>query len=201
MKKENRNSSTILLSMLAFTDAMTAILITVKNITPHLDIFGGDDAIFQELNYFSLFRYEWSVNYPGCVVYNFVFYLSLAFHLMSVLLTMGLCVQKTTAMIFPIWVNTNVSRRLWLHWGIASCLVPFIVYFLIFWFLQIRLQSRNGTCCWMANGQPTSHYIVSFIESIMYVLSLFIIMICTLIISCKLTCLRRSQQRTDSVAT
>ena len=87
--------------------------------------------------------------FPHCAVFNVLDDLSYAFHMMSVLETTLLCIQKTVVIRFPLWGRTHLTTKN----SIISALVGVICA--LFSFIPTTIlgtsemfKDDNGSCCY-----------------------------------------------------
>ena len=147
---------TVLLSALAITDSLTVLCATLPNFIAYY-------FYYHDLDHTDDINLIWNRKYPDCVVFNVVDDCAYAFHIMSVLLTTLLCVQKAVVMNFPIWakrhVNTQSSFR-----GILIVILVSIPIFVPYTYsgLSEIFQGNSGGCCYSENHIFVTNMIDSY---------------------------------------
>ncbi|VDI37654.1 Hypothetical predicted protein [Mytilus galloprovincialis] len=111
LQKENRTPVTLLLSALAMSDATASILMTIPKCIAY-QIYGN------QIDYTGIMPGWYIFDYPQCIMYSFLYELKYTFHFVSVLITTLLCLQKTAALLFPMWSKRHLSNTA-IHFGIV----------------------------------------------------------------------------------
>lgn len=147
LRRQNRTPVTILLSFLAITDSLTSLFAVIPN-------FSGQYLFSDELRYVKNgiaheSGFIWNRRFPHCAVFNILDDLSYAFHMMSVLVTTLLCIQKTVVIRFPLWGKTHLTTKT----SIISALVVVICALVLFIPTTIlgtseMFKGDNGSCCY-----------------------------------------------------
>ena len=88
------------------------------------------------------------MEYPVCVIHYCMSQLSDSFHLVSVLLTSFLGLQKLLVVAFPLWSQTTITIKQ----SIIACLICFIFAMVINIprMFVVSLGSANGTTCYIS---------------------------------------------------
>lgn len=180
-KKESRSPATLLLSLLAFTDTMTALLITVPDMAPYFDfydLFNGD-----------LYRW-WSPEFPYCIIYMSALLARRAFHFVSVLITMMLCLQKTMALCVPILSKIHLKNRFWSICLIIVTITSVVAFSVILFEENHRFHFVENFCFFNLNTTSLSIILINYW---IYYCSVIVIMTtCTVYLTVKLACPIRS---------
>ncbi|CAC5410380.1 unnamed protein product [Mytilus coruscus] len=103
LQKENRTPVTLLLSALAVSDTTAAILMTIPKCIAY-QIYGN------QIDYRRIMPYWYIFDFPQCIMYFLLHELKYTFHFVSVLITTLLCLQKTAALLFPMWSKRHLSN-------------------------------------------------------------------------------------------
>ncbi|CAC5364256.1 unnamed protein product [Mytilus coruscus] len=122
--KDNRTPVTIILSALAVSDTITAILMAL----PVFIVYQQD---YHHITYMDAVLLIYMFTYPQCAVYGTGLDVKYLFHFISVLMTLVLCLQKTVALLFPICNRRYLSSKM----SALTCL--FILIFSITLFSPI----------------------------------------------------------------
>lgn len=122
--KKIRTPSTILMQGLAVADGITALC--TYGMEPIFNLFyenideRGSPSVVTTYSYTHGYEIEISIEetqnlvdlkYPYCVVHYCLSHLADNFHLVSVLLTTSLGIQKILALALPIWTRINITNR------------------------------------------------------------------------------------------
>lgn len=195
IQKDQRSPVTVILSALALSDTLGAIVMSVPALVSYVQnyhhIYYDDTMPLAYVFYF---------NYPQCAVYNFLANIKHCFHLISVLITSLLCLIKTSALLFPMWSNRYLTSK------VSALICLFILLFSLALFSPILkvafyYENVNGMCC--GNSLLTPYfkhtYMYMYLTSnICICLACLVVFACTIYISCKLTILRRNLPWTDN---
>lgn len=100
MKNKNRVSVSILLSVLAFSDGCTALSFSITDNLPYISYHEFEGILVQRTR---------KPDFTECVVYALLSTMKAAFHI-SVLHTMTLCIQRSTA-IFTFCEKQNLFKN------------------------------------------------------------------------------------------
>ena len=193
LRKEIISPSTILLTGLAFSDTMSAICVFLPK---H---FG---FLFNQLEYISSDNSTPIIvsKYPFC---GFIFWMDSvlisAFHLISLMLTTFLTLQKTFVIAFPLrtkrFINKN-SSRVCVICTFITLLVVYIVYGSMFKFHK----GNNNVCEIRFESWVTDYFFkyTFYLASIIYISATILLTLCSLYIFTKLTRYRPELQKTQS---
>ncbi|VDI37656.1 Hypothetical predicted protein [Mytilus galloprovincialis] len=139
LQKENRTPVTLLLSALAISDATAAILMTIPKCIAY-QIYGN------QIDYSGIMPGWYIFDYPQCIMYSFLYELKYTFHFVSVLITTLLCLQKTAALLFPMWSKRHLSNTVSVVCSVCIVIFCFGIFTPILYdsFLMEEIQ---GSCC------------------------------------------------------
>ncbi|CAC5404473.1 unnamed protein product [Mytilus coruscus] len=196
LQKQNISPVTVLLIFLAVSDSITAVIMSVLNLFVFVTAKSNFDFKGDKLRY--------KMPYPLCIYVNIAYTVGRAFHFTSVLLTATLCLQKAIVFISPFTNRFNTRKSM-----IISCLI--IVVSIILYIPEaifrygIFGKKRNGYC---NNTDKELERITSklnewfwWIIFVIYILMLISVLLSTIYICFKLTCLRRNLPWKDTTVT
>ncbi|CAG2253892.1 unnamed protein product [Mytilus edulis] len=195
IQKENRTPVTVLLSALAIYDSMTALLMNVLTLIAYQK-YGHHVHTYDEGQRWFL------LDISECLLHIVTYGLIHSFHFVSILLTTLLCLQKTVALLFPMWSKSHIRNR---RNAIFSITI-FIFCFCIFTALisvekPAFTEPINGRCCidleYVNHGYDVNLYLYTIVTGCT-VLACLVVIVCTIYITCKLTIMRRNLPWTDS---
>lgn len=190
LRKEVASPSTLILAGLAFTDEIAAICLFLPK---HLGFLSG------QLEY----GYDYNETipilskYPYC---RFLFWMDSvlisAFHLISLVLTTLLALQKSVAILFPIRSKRFLKKRtsvVLVLLSITTLLTVYIPYGLMFDF-----HEENDFCILSYDSWVSERFFqdIFFLATFIYMSSIVLQTICSIYISCKLTCCDSDLQKT-----
>ncbi|CAG2251629.1 unnamed protein product [Mytilus edulis] len=147
-RKENRSPVTVLLSVLAVTDSLTAFSTTIIDLCGYYVFHDDINLVLKSTNlHYTIFM--WNRKYPACVVFHVLDDLAYVCHMSSVLVTTLLCMQKALAMLFPMWAKTNLNATT----SLIASMVAFVCSLSLFLPTTITsslgmFKGPNGTCCY-----------------------------------------------------
>lgn len=196
LHKKNRTHTTILLSVLALSDMMSAILRTSPDV---YILYKHSDDLKRQKDGF-----HWTMPYPDCIEFAVVSQFFLAAHCLSVLLTTALCVLKARVIKYPL--DSKMSNK--------KALLISIVAFIVSIGLRIpriiaKIENirpkQNGGCYDTDKKRETTVSKVDayadWVQTACYLFSVALVTISTIYITCKLTCLRKRLPWQDSPIT
>ncbi|CAG2224700.1 unnamed protein product [Mytilus edulis] len=174
LRPKNRTPSTILLSSLAASDFLTAILAPIPFLIGYA--FNFNELIIAEDSI--LGGWIWPELYSKCTILMPLSMASSVFHMMSCCFTFMLNIQKVIALQFPLWTMKYIGNKATL---LAIC--PFVLAVLGFntWRTikenEYFFEGKNGVCC-MVKYTPNSHIkgSVTFIGMCLMIITLVIIL-------------------------
>ena len=142
LRPQNITPVTILLSALAISDLTSAVFSNLPNVIAYY--FYQNDL---ERNAAS--TPLWDRKYPECVVFSVIEDMSYMFHMMSVLITTLLCIQKAAVLKFPLWGKTHLNNKS-SYVGVLLVIVVMIAFFLPFTAMKISSISPGDAneCCY-----------------------------------------------------
>lgn len=145
LREQYSSAVTVLLSALAVTDLLTALCATLPN-------FIADYFYYHELDHTDGTNLAWNRKYPDCVVFYVFDDCVYAFHMMSVLTTTLLCVQKAGTMRFPFWAKYQINKQL-SFLGILFVMLVSISLYVPYAYSGIGeiFQGNRGGCCYSEN--------------------------------------------------
>ena len=195
--------ATILMQGLALADALTAF--TAYGMEPLFQ----NTRVFTVANLTAPFagpydRILFSMNYPFCGLYVYMTYFVDMFHLVSVLLTRCLGVQKVVAIQFPFWTRNPLPNKK----SVICCTSCFLLSIGIHIPRLMGVAFKQdatflGTDCYVQQkSEKLTIYLFVYYQMIMasFLLGLCLIMvICTIFIVCKLSLnsFRRKIRKTE----
>ncbi|XP_063401867.1 uncharacterized protein LOC134686124 [Mytilus trossulus] len=194
LQKSNRSPTTLLLSMLAVSDTLTALFICIPTIIAY--------QVYQHHISFNGTVLSWNlIDYNSCIISGATHF-KYAFHLLSVLITTLLSMQKAIALRFPLWSIRGLTNNR----SVKSSAIAFTLSIILFlpnvviW--KILSKDVDGSCC--IDGDLIVKYYdvyrnINLTSDILTVIAIFISLICTIYITCKLTCLRRNLPWSDNM--
>ncbi|XP_071145354.1 thyrotropin-releasing hormone receptor-like [Mytilus edulis] len=196
-RPRNRTPSTVLLSLLAASDSVTSILSALptfvgfvfysKDLESTGDLFDGS---------------AWLEHYPGCIVWMCVTNISLAFHLISVTITVVLSIQKVIALRHPLWSLQRLQKKK--SNVLIICLFSFLLISVFVWISFIDTKSfyngENDVCCYDDYLDADDIDVLNTGMNIFLLSAVFIIMFSTVYLCCKLWKSTTNVQRTRNIA-
>lgn len=193
LRKENRTPVTILLSALAISDTMHALLISFS------EVIARRTEVHSPTPRISTF------SYPLCLNILRTLLLSYIFHLFSVCITTLLCLQKTVALLFPIWSRVHLNTKVSFIGSVVVLVISVLLVLPLIIFEELNIKMIEGKCCndrieyFGIHDEP--HRYTVLIINILNFLSDLVVLLCTVYIACKLTYLRRNLMWKDNPAT
>lgn len=196
LHKKNRSHTTILLSVLALSDMMTAILRTFPDV--YVLYKHSDDLKRQKDGFY------WTMPYPDCIEFAVVAQFSFAAHFLSVLLTTALCLLKAKVIRYPL--ESKMSNKKAVLISIVACMVSIGLRIpRIIAKIENIKPKKNGGCY---DTDRKRERIVSkvdayanWVQTACFLFSVALVTISTIYITCKLTCLRKRLPWQDSTIT
>ncbi|VDI24910.1 Hypothetical predicted protein [Mytilus galloprovincialis] len=195
LKNENRSATTILLSCLAVSDTLTALLRSLPNFIVY--------QLFYD--YIGFIRHTprlYLIGYSFSILFNLAIEMSNGFHLLSVFITTLLCMQKAVALLFPFWSSSHLDKAsLKGFWFVL--ILTLLLYLPISYFQIYTFNDVNGSCC---KDQKKLIDIFDFYRyfyltsNIITLFALSVVLACSVYITCKLTCIRKNLPWTDNFA-
>lgn len=195
LKNENRSATTILLSCLAVSDTLTALLRSLPNFIVY--------QLFHD--YIGFIRHTprlYLIGYSFSILFNLAIEMSNGFHLLSVFITTLLCMQKAVALLFPFWSSSHLDKAsLKGFWFVL--ILTLLLYLPISYFQIYTFNDVNGSCC---KDQKKLIDIFDFYRyfyltsNIITLFALSVVLACSVYITCKLTCIRKNLPWTDNFA-
>ena len=190
LRKDFISPSTIILAALAFSDTITAICLFLPK---H---FG---FLFHQLEYGIDYNVSFKIvsRYPYC---GFIFWMDSvlisAFHIISLILTTLLALQKTAVIGWPIRSKRFVTKRTSTVCVLITFVLP-IATFITYGFM-FHFHEKEGFCEISFQSWVFEYYFqyIFFLSSMVYILATFLLTICSIYISAKLTCCSSSIQQT-----
>ena len=136
---------TIFLSALAITDILTVLCATLPNFIAYY-------FYYHDLDHTDDINLAWNRKYPDCVVFYVFDDSAYAFHMMSVLITTLLCVQKAVAMKIPFFAKYYINKQSSFLGILIVILVstPIFVPYIYSGISEI-FQDNSGGCCYSEN--------------------------------------------------
>lgn len=192
LQKDNRTPVTILLSALALSDTTAALLMTVPIFIAN-QIF--DNHRYHQNGYPWLFILE----FPECFILDLSTAFRYAFHVISILITLLLCLQKTAALLFPIWTKIHLNNSVSIVCSVLTFAIAICIYSRVFYDGASKFKNFHGRCCIRNDNidhELLVHHLTSF--NVCILLVCLIVSLCTIYIICKLTVMRRNLPWTDS---
>lgn len=188
LQSQNRTPTTILLSALAITDCLTALMVTIRYSFACIFYFNevfGKPVISD--------GFPWPEMYTECIYLAPVDELVAYFHLMSVQITVGLSIQKCIVLKFPIWSKSNIDNKS------SSAFITFVFIATLAFYIYITIlnhsmfsEGSKGECCFNdVLGEADVDWIETTINIFMCS-SVLIIIICNIYICWKLIHVGRS---------
>lgn len=129
-KKENRTPALVMLSGFAVTDACIALCIVIVDILPYIAFHSLTDGTIELL---------WNPDFTECIVYAMFSTMKAAFHMISVLFIMSLCINKSPAILFPVKGRYNFTKKFCVIWSVIASLKSFVVFSLSLWMKFISI--------------------------------------------------------------
>ncbi|VDH98133.1 Hypothetical predicted protein [Mytilus galloprovincialis] len=139
LQKENRTPVTLLLSALAISDATAAILMTILTFIAY-QIYGN------QIDYSGILAQWYNFDYPQCIMYFLLDDLKYTFHFVSVLITTLLCLQKTAALLFPMWSKRHLSNTVSVVCSVCIVIFCFGIFSPIMYHSYL-MEEIQGSCC------------------------------------------------------
>ncbi|CAC5408602.1 OLFR [Mytilus coruscus] len=194
LQKANRSPTTILLSMLAVSDTLTALFICIPTVIAY--------QLYHHHISFNGTVLSWNlIDYNSCIISGATHF-KYAFHLLSVLITTLLSIQKTIALRFPLWSTRGLTNNRSMKGSVIALTLSIILFLpnVVIW--KILSKDVYGRCC--IDGDLILKYYdvyrnINLTNDILTVIAIFISLICTIYITCKLTCLRRNLPWSDNM--
>jgi hypothetical protein len=196
LHKKNRSHTTVLLSVLALSDMMSALLRTFPDV---YILYKHSDELKRQKDGF-----YWTMPYPDCIGFAVVSQLFLVAHFLSVLLTTALCVLKAKAIKYPL--DSKMSSNKSVLISIVACMVSIGLRIpRIIAKIENIKPKKNGGCYDTDKKRETTVSKVDayadWIQTACFLLSVALVTISTIYITCKLTCLRKRLPWQDSTIT
>ncbi|CAC5373082.1 unnamed protein product [Mytilus coruscus] len=189
LQRENRTPVTILLAALAISDSTAALIMTVPIFTAY-QIYGN--RIYEHSLLYTL-------EFPECI-YNFLYIiLSDVFHITSVLITTLLCLQKTAALLIPMWTKQHINNRINIICSLLMFIISISLFSRIVYEESLGIYNFNGRCCVSSqNFNYQAHFNHYTMVNAFILLACLVVALCTVYMICKFTILRRNLPWTDS---
>ncbi|CAC5403459.1 unnamed protein product [Mytilus coruscus] len=183
--KKIRTPSTILMQGLAVADGITAL--STYGMEPIFNLFyenigkpGSPNVVD---SYSHTYGYEIQISieetqnlvdlkYPYCVVHYCLSHLADNFHLVSILLTTSLGIQKILALAMPIWSRINITNSK----SVIVCCSCFLFSMAlnIPRMFVVSMKSENGDACFVTKPSKTIEWYVLTIYPILFAILLTI---------------------------
>lgn len=190
-QKGNRTPVTILLSALAISDTTAAILMTIP-------IFIAYQIYDNQIDYNKPMPLLYMCDFPQCLIYSLLYEIKYTFHFVSVLLTTLICLQKTAALLWPIWSKRHLTNHVSTICSVSTFIFCTCIFIPILYHSSL-IKKVNESCC---DSQSISlrHVYLYFYTLVngCSILACLVVVFCTVYIICKLTILRRNLPWTDS---
>ncbi|CAG2189118.1 unnamed protein product [Mytilus edulis] len=190
---KNRTPSTILLSALAATDCLTAIISQIPYFVAY--IFHYDELFVDEDGYFG--GWLWPELYSSCIVFTPLSNISFGFHTISICLTVMLNIQKVVALQFPLWTMLNVGNKSTVS---VICLIFIVVVSMFAWVTvsdsRTLFKGEDDACCYKdpLNANDIEGFTTA--TKVFMIVAVLVVILCTAYICVKLWTLGRNIQRT-----
>lgn len=139
MRKEYQTPVTILLSALAVSDTLAAIMYTV-----HFAI--SYQSYYHHIDYTDIMPAWYIFQYPSCIYYFVFEACSYMFHSVSLLITIFLCVQKTCALRFPLWTRRRLNNKTSVIYSVIVFIISFLGFTPIITMDILSLAEVEGKC-------------------------------------------------------
>ncbi|XP_063408777.1 uncharacterized protein LOC134692257 [Mytilus trossulus] len=182
IRPKHRTPSTVLLSLLAASDSIAAILASIPKLAGF--VFYTDD-LEENIEYFG--GWIWFEHYPDCNAWMYVINISSAFHCISISITVILCIQKVIALRFPLWSlqrEQNKSNKF------LMCLILVLFTSVFAWKTvkdnKMLYNGRNNVCCFNDIYETDDIDLLNTGLNIFLLASVLIIILCTVYLSFKL---------------
>ncbi|CAG2187485.1 unnamed protein product [Mytilus edulis] len=105
IRPKNRTPSTVLLSFLAASDSIAAILASIPKL---VGLWFYTDDLEESSEYFG--GWIWFEHFPDCNAWMYVINISSAFHCISISITVTLCIQKVIALRFAMELAAETKQ-------------------------------------------------------------------------------------------
>ncbi|CAC5367556.1 unnamed protein product [Mytilus coruscus] len=193
LRPKNRTPSTILLSALAATDCLTAMLASIPYFVTY--VFHYDELEVDEDSYFG--GWFWPELYSRCIVFTPLSTISFGFHTISVCLTVMLNIQKVVAIHFPLWTMLHVGNK-------STVSVIFLIFVVVVSFFAWVTVTDNGTlfkgegdaCCYEDPLNANNIEGFNTVVNIFLIVAVLVVILCTAYICLKLLTVGKNIQRT-----
>ncbi|CAC5399612.1 unnamed protein product [Mytilus coruscus] len=135
---------TILLSVLAVTDTLTALFLTIPNVTGYYFFYNELERSYGY--YFN--GWYWERKFPLCAVLFVIEGLIYTSHMISVVITTLLCIQKALVMRFPRWGKRHLNKAMSFRIVSVAILCTCFLYIpsMVHGMMNMS-RGVNDTCC------------------------------------------------------
>ena len=188
LRKEYQTPVTILLSTLAVSDTLAAVMHTV-----HFAI--SYQLYYHHIDYLDIMPVWYIFQYPSCIYYFIFEPCSYMFYSVSVLITMFLCVQKTCALRFPLWTRMTLNNKTSVICSVMVFIISFLGFTPVITMDVLSLADVDGKCCVVREVKSNMDSIISYFYiagALINILAICVVIVCTIYITSKITCLRNN---------